>query len=1007
MKKFFLIIFVTLCFFSTAYASDCQPSDEPACTLNDNSLAGTDYIRVSVEATEQEEFEIDKIGLNHGWVYFPNGVGDENLLNEVSPQSYDNEGAALKISLSSPASAFSASWYKDIPIQFDETSHSFIFRMKVKDENAGQPGWASRLKLVYTNENGQFVFTDVRSSQVTSQLGWTNTEAVLDFPAPPAGITENRIVRVYVGVSGLNRTGKVLFDNLEVIRVGKDWPVTIDSSVNCNPIQTTPKKNSYEGWNIGYTPCGSPIFDISENSFTVRNSALKIGFSGNSVNAGPKSAYFFKDVNLSVESSAPNYIFRMKVNDLNADASTSSWYSRLSVRYRKVGMNVWSPFYSSKITSDTGWTDSIVELNFPENGEYVLRVFATAVSNSFSGTVLFDDLEIFSVNEGNSASICDMSSEQSVQNANLNPSFGTAEKQREHLQDQFDKITNDCGSHVNIELDDNYFVATKVGIHDTLNLPEIEHYTLSGDGSLTLSPTNDTSAEASNYKSILAIKGNPNEANFENFTIDHNSQYRELDVYGKKIAGGAGEPVRASIRSLGNFQDGDFEDLRYKGLKIKNSDSIVSLYNPRPYVPNCATAVCEIGRPDNIIIDSVVWTDANNHGEDYDQSFVNGDSKVGIVRNSKFFGETWETAPRTAIEMHYEDGLVENNIIEYFQIGINVSGITRGGRTLDANVSNNSISISRDGILIWSQPFAPYEGLTMKNPLDPNADIPTGLHGVTIGGNDDNDGNSIYLYPHRFQFYCEETPSSTCQKYIVGRGIYFASGRLLTHIDTVNISNNLIKFIDHEIPVEEFEMLNSHDFMRHSAGIGGSAMYTSYRLPIVDFIPCEASETQAECNEKNEDYRILHQLNGSPAVISAINIEANEIERCVGQAIYFYRGEISNIDFTGSNKVNCEDEAYSGTLNPRRYDVLIDADIVNYSLSGFAFSGLADTRNVFVRDKEIVSSICFFKDGAEMDCSDNYDENNLVVGRTLKFVSGNTNILCNDYLYATGQCNSN
>jgi hypothetical protein len=144
-----------------------------------------------------------------------------------------------------------------------------------------------------------------------------------------------------------------------------------------------------------------------------------------------------------------------------------------------------------------------------------------------------------------------------------------------------------------------------------------------------------------------------------------------------------------------------------RDCQIDNSDAIVDFY-----FPELGTASNAGGTLFNklVILASNTWDNARLGGStiaDYDQSFVNISAERGVIIDNAFLGESWARSPRTAIESHCNTSTIECNVINKFQVGINMCMGLRWVETQDDMnlVQSNIMEISRAGIYIWNFRF--------------------------------------------------------------------------------------------------------------------------------------------------------------------------------------------------------------------------------------------------------------------------------------------------------------
>ncbi|MCO1576846.1 hypothetical protein M8C13_13895 [Crossiella sp. SN42] len=168
------------------------------------------------------------------------------------------------------------------------------------------------------------------------------------------------------------------------------------------------------------------------------------------------------------------------------------------------------------------------------------------------------------------------------------------------------------------------------------------------------------------YGSVLGFAKGPAEPDlvcFTDFAIDHNSENNRVPV----LAGPEGKtPVLVSSISTYAYTP-RFGRITVRHLTIHRSDSRVSLYFPG-----------EAGSG-SVSVHDCRWTEASNRtgAPEDDHSFINATCTSLTVRHNRFHGASWERAPRTVFETHASNTLVQGNLIEKFQIGVNLTGNAR------------------------------------------------------------------------------------------------------------------------------------------------------------------------------------------------------------------------------------------------------------------------------------------------------------------------------------------
>ncbi|MCM2679386.1 hypothetical protein [Echinimonas agarilytica] len=552
-------------------------------------------------------------------------------------------------------------------------------------------------------------------------------------------------------------------------------------------VNTPASNQSFNGWSYHFLDDSTPLFAIDETSYSAHNISLKVDIN-NEMSGMEHVSGWQKDFIVDLPPEQQHLLIRMKVNDSNA--GLANWRSQIAVQYREVGQSNWSAATYGEATQHRMWTDLITLVSFPTNSHmtrYEIRVMPT-VTGYGDGTVSFDDLEIWRACSGDEClptlNVADLEpciNGQTRSLISLQPEFGTPSDQRAGLQSQFDSVHEQCIAY---ELSADYLIDTVGKGLYAITLPDRSDFIVLGTGSITLAPTSTTDNISSDYRGILAISGDPDRAEFVDFTIDHNAQHRLLESYDVKDALIPAD-VRSSIASYASATG--FGDLLYQGLTIKNADSVVSIYNNRYY--SAPTDI--LGRAESVIVNQVTWLNGTTHGVDYDQSFVNIDTDYGEITHSSVVGESWLHAPRTAFEPHFRSGFIKHNYVEKTQVGFNLAGISRGGKANDIVLSDNEMHVSRSGILIWSEGIAPTHA-------------PLGLDGAKV------DNNLVYMYPHEFPYYNPTAPSVR-----VGTGIYFYSGSKFNGANRIEITNNTIEYMN-----GSFSYLQQNN-SKYAGAIGG------------------------------------------------------------------------------------------------------------------------------------------------------------------------------------------
>ncbi|MBP2472449.1 hypothetical protein JOF53_001321 [Crossiella equi] len=228
-----------------------------------------------------------------------------------------------------------------------------------------------------------------------------------------------------------------------------------------------------------------------------------------------------------------------------------------------------------------------------------------------------------------------------------------------------------------------------------LELPRLRNLIVRGDGPASvLRVAGRTDAGPRLYGTVLGFKAGPRVPDlvyFTEFTVDHNCTENPLPVkHGGSFVLGSTISTYARVPVFGR--------VTVRDVIVHRSDARVSLYFPGGSATD-----------GHVTVQDCTWSEASHRtGEALDdQSFVNATCASLTVRHNRFHGVSWARAPRTAIETHASNTLVQGNLVERFQIGVNLTGNTRhGGTTFRHLCQDNLIEASRDGILIWSHRYA-------------------------------------------------------------------------------------------------------------------------------------------------------------------------------------------------------------------------------------------------------------------------------------------------------------
>ena len=292
-----------------------------------------------------------------------------------------------------------------------------------------------------------------------------------------------------------------------------------------------------------------------------------------------------------------------------------------------------------------------------------------------------------------------------------------------------------------------YIVSPPASNDYVLKLPAANNLTVYGDSTSSIVKIKSS---AGNYRGILGyVNGaSPSGLTVRDITFDHNGQNNVLPTTAAYSA-----QVRATVSTY--LTTTDWDRLQFLNITVLNCDAEVSIYCPRgAYFGG------------SVLIDGCTWYDARNaNGANFDQSFINCTCEYLQIVNNHFRGASWALAPRTAIETHASDCVVTGNTIGFFQVGMNLTGVSQAGTTYRQVCSDNTIEASRDGILIWSQSLAP-------------ASATIGFEGMTV------QGNIIDMKPYDYAF----APSPIGYK-----GIAFFGGAQIT-LKRCAILDNIISY---------------------------------------------------------------------------------------------------------------------------------------------------------------------------------------------------------------------
>ncbi|CAM3491907.1 glycosyl hydrolase family 28-related protein [Occultella aeris] len=197
---------------------------------------------------------------------------------------------------------------------------------------------------------------------------------------------------------------------------------------------------------------------------------------------------------------------------------------------------------------------------------------------------------------------------------------------------------------------------------------------------------------AGNYWGILGSKVlNAEHWEVRDIAFDHNQQGNPLGALSEYTA-----RLRFSVSSYPGPPSGGFSSaVTIDTVDVINCDSVVSMYFPQGFTPG-----------KNISVVNSRWLAADSQAAgDYDQSLLNLAGENVIVNGCAFEGARWEQAPRTAMEVHATQLSVSGCVVTRFQVGMNLTGISRPSTDYAINATGNAISASRFGIAVWSQAF--------------------------------------------------------------------------------------------------------------------------------------------------------------------------------------------------------------------------------------------------------------------------------------------------------------
>lgn len=294
-----------------------------------------------------------------------------------------------------------------------------------------------------------------------------------------------------------------------------------------------------------------------------------------------------------------------------------------------------------------------------------------------------------------------------------------------------------------------YLVVPASGTDYILKLNNKTSCSLFGQGG---SSVIKVATSAGNYRGIIGLLNTSfvlDSFYADSLTFDHNCLNNVLPAIGDYSA-----QLRATISNFYGIPAG-YGQLQLTNITVRHADGVVSFYFPRGSNPGKIVKIIDC-----------TWVSASNgNGGDFDQSFINATCDSLLVAGCTFEGASWALAPRTAIETHASNCVVSGNAIYNFQIGINITGTSQTGTTVNQICSNNTFHVSRDGILIWSQTLAP-------------ANATVGLINAIVSG------NTVHVNPYQFPF----TMSAG------GRGISIYGGSTSVSYENLAVADNIIRY---------------------------------------------------------------------------------------------------------------------------------------------------------------------------------------------------------------------
>jgi hypothetical protein len=175
-----------------------------------------------------------------------------------------------------------------------------------------------------------------------------------------------------------------------------------------------------------------------------------------------------------------------------------------------------------------------------------------------------------------------------------------------------------------------------------------------------------------------------------------------------------------------------------------------------------------------------ICTDPNGIDHDHSTLYLHAD-EVSVIDNF-FEGADWNCPPRCCIETHCDKSIVSGNIIQKYGSGMNVTGVSYVDSEQNI-VSNNTLLVSFDGILLWSCTLGAHTtGYGLKNLIISNNIIKVmqatyykgtdhGIYGINIIYQSNLPCKNIIIDSNLVEFEQEDTtPSYTAQTGNIGIG---------------------------------------------------------------------------------------------------------------------------------------------------------------------------------------------------------------------------------------------